>query len=129
MGEIELLDLYWTSAGPADVHVGREWSTFDWRERCVQAARVGFAGIGLWHADIEHQLQTSSLADMKRIFDDAGLTYLQVEFLADFFAEPGSAERAESDRRRELLLQTAAAFGAHHIKVGNIPALPARWSA
>ena len=35
MGEVELLDLYWTSAGPVDVHVGREWSTFDWRDRCA----------------------------------------------------------------------------------------------
>ena len=42
MGEVELLDLYWTSAGPVDVHVGREWSTFAWSDRCAQAARVGF---------------------------------------------------------------------------------------
>jgi sugar phosphate isomerase/epimerase len=124
MGEVELLDLYWTSAGPVDVHVGREWSTFDWRDRCAQAARVGFRGLGLWHADIEHQLQTRSLAEMKRIFDDAGLSYLEVEFLADFFVEPASAQRAESDQRRKLLFETAAAFDAHHIKVGNIPGTP-----
>jgi sugar phosphate isomerase/epimerase len=124
MGEIELLDLYWTSAGPADVHVGREWSTFDWTDRCAQAARVGFRGLGLWHADIEHQLETRTLADMKRIFDDAGLVHLQVEFLADFFVEPGSQARAESDLRRQLLFDTAATFDAHHIKVGNIPGTP-----
>jgi len=80
MGEIELLDLYWTSAGPADVHVGREWSTFEWADRCAQAARVGFRGLGLWHADIEHQLETRTLADMKRIFDDSGLIHLQLSF-------------------------------------------------
>ncbi|MFZ0043727.1 MAG: sugar phosphate isomerase/epimerase [Solirubrobacteraceae bacterium] len=124
MGEVELLALYWTIAGPADVHVGREWSTFDWRDRCAEAARVGFRGLGLWHADIEHQLETRSLAEMKRIFDDSGLAYLQVEFLADFFAEPGTPLRAESDQRRRLLFETAAAFGAHHIKVGNIPGTP-----
>jgi sugar phosphate isomerase/epimerase len=121
MGEVELLALYWTVAGPADVHVGREWSLFDWRDRCAQAARVGFEGMGLWHADIEHQLEERSLREMKEIFDDAGLRYLQVEFLADFFADDGSRERAESDERRKLLLETAAAFDAHHIKVGNIP--------
>jgi sugar phosphate isomerase/epimerase len=124
MGETELLALYWTIAGPADVHVGREWSTFEWRERCAEAARVGFEGIGLWHADIEHQLETRSLQEMKRIFDDAGLRYLQVEFLADFFVDPGQPLREESDRRRRLLFDTAAAFGAHHIKVGNIPGTP-----
>jgi sugar phosphate isomerase/epimerase len=124
MGEIELLDLYWTSAGPADVHVGREWSTFEWADRCAQATRVGFRGLGLWHADIEHQLETRTLADMKRIFDDAGLIHLQVEFLADFFVEPGLQARTDSDLRRGLLFDTAATFDAHHIKVGNIPGTP-----
>jgi sugar phosphate isomerase/epimerase len=124
MAEIELLDLYWTSAGPVDVHVGREWSTFSWRDRCANAARVGFRGLGLWHADIEHQLESSSLREMRSIFEDAGLAHLQVEFLADFFAQPGTPERAESDRRRRLLFDTAAEFGAHHLKAGNIPGIP-----
>jgi sugar phosphate isomerase/epimerase len=124
MGEIDLLALYWTVSGPVEVHVGREWSLFDWRDRCAEAARVGFKGIGLWHADIEHQLETSSLEDMRRVFDDAGLEYLEVEFLADFFVDPGQEARRESDQRRHLLFETAAAFGAHHIKVGNIPGTP-----
>jgi sugar phosphate isomerase/epimerase len=124
MAEIELLALYWTVAGPADVHVGREWSQFDWRDRCAQAARVGFRGLGLWHADIEHQLESRSLQEMKSIFDDAGLEYLQVEFLADFFVDASEAVRQESDERRKLLFETAAAFQAHHIKVGNIPGTP-----
>jgi sugar phosphate isomerase/epimerase len=124
VGEVELVDLYWTSAGPVEVHAGREWSTFDWGDRCAQAARVGFHGLGLWHADVEHQLQSRSLQEMKSIFDDAGLQYLEVEFLADFFAEPGSPERTESDQLRRQLFETAAAFDAHHIKVGNIPGTP-----
>ena len=108
MGDVELLALYWTVSGPVEVHVGREWSLFEWRDRCAQAARVGFSGLGLWHSDIEHQLESSTLREMKQIFDDAGLKYLQVEFLADFFAPDGSPERAESDERRTLLLETAA---------------------
>jgi sugar phosphate isomerase/epimerase len=124
MGEIDLLALYWTVSGPAEVHVGREWSTFEWRDRCSEAARVGFTGIGLWHADIEHQLETRTLKEMKDIFDDAGLTYLQVEFLADFFVEKGEPARKESDERRRMLFDIAAAFDAHHIKVGNIPGTP-----
>jgi sugar phosphate isomerase/epimerase len=124
MGEIELLGLYWTVAGPADVHVGREWSTFGWRERCAEAARVGFRGLGLWHADIEHQLETSTLKEMKQIFDDAGLEYLQLEFLADFFVEPGDERRRDSDARRKLLWEAAAEMDALHIKIGNIPGTP-----
>jgi sugar phosphate isomerase/epimerase len=124
MTEPELLALYWTVCGPAEVHVGREWSTFDWRDRCAHAARVGFSGLGLWHADIEHQLESRTLGEMKAIFDDAGLRYLQVEFLQDFWLPTADARRRESDARRRLLFDTAAAFGAHHIKVGNIPGTP-----
>jgi sugar phosphate isomerase/epimerase len=121
MGEVELVDLYWTSAGPVEVHQGREWSTFDWRDRCAQAARVGFSGLGLWHADVTHQLESRSLKEIKSIFDDAGLKYLEVEFLADFFVAPGEPAREESDRLRRQLFETAATFDAHHVKVGNIP--------
>jgi sugar phosphate isomerase/epimerase len=124
MGEPELIALYWTVSGPVEVHIGREWSLFDWPDRCAQAARVGFRGIGLWHADIAHQLESRSLREMKQIFDDSGLGFLEVEFLADFFVPAGEPARAESDRLRRLLFETAATFDAHHIKVGNIPGTP-----
>ncbi len=124
MGEIELMALYWTVSGPVEVHVGREWSLFDWRDRCAEAARAGFNGIGLWHADVSHQLQTRTLEEMATIFRDAGLKYLEVEFLADFFVPDGEPARAESDRLRRQLFETSAAFDAHHIKVGNIPGTP-----
>ena len=122
MGENEVMVTYWTVSGPVVVHFGREWSTFSWEDRCAHAQRVGFSGLGLWHADVSHQLESGrSLKEMKQIFDDAGLKYLEVEFLADFFAEPGTPGRAASDALRPQLFQTAATFGAHHIKVGNIP--------
>ena len=49
---VELANAYWTSAGPVEVHFGREWSLFEFAERCAQAAEVGFVGLGLWHADM-----------------------------------------------------------------------------
>jgi sugar phosphate isomerase/epimerase len=119
--EQSLLGLYWTVSGPVEVHVGREWSLFDWPDRCAEAAKVGFHGLGLWHADIEHQLEQRSLEEMKRIFDDAGLRYLELEFLMDWFLDPGEDARKESDKTRNLLFEAAAATDAHHIKVGNIP--------
>ena len=124
MADIPLMALYWTTSGPVEIHGGREWSLFSWRERCEQAAKVGFQGIGLWHADVSHQLETTTLADMKQTFDEAGLKYLEVEFLADFWVPPGEPARADSDRLRRQLFETAAAFDAHHIKVGNIPETP-----
>jgi sugar phosphate isomerase/epimerase len=121
MGDVELVGLYWTLSGPVEVHVGREWSTFDWRDRCEEAAKVGFRGIGIWHADLEHVLERRSLREMKDVFDAAGLEHLELEFLMDWFLDPGDERRAASDAHRRLLFDAAAALDAHHIKVGNIP--------
>jgi sugar phosphate isomerase/epimerase len=122
--DVELLALYWTTSGPTEAHTGREWSLFDYADRCTEAARVGFSGIGLWHADLEHVLEDRSLAEMKKIFDDSGLTYIELEFLMDWFLDPGTEQRKASDEQRKLLLEAAAALDAHHIKVGNIPGTP-----
>jgi sugar phosphate isomerase/epimerase len=124
MADIEMLALYWTVSGPTDILAGRQWSTFDWRDRCAQAAAVGFSGLGLWHADIEHQLQTRTLAEMSAIFGDAGLRHLEAEFLTDFFVDQPGPASTESHRVRRLLFDAAAAFGAHHIKVGNLFGTP-----
>ena len=119
--DAELVALYWTVSGPVEVHVGREWSLFDWADRCAQAREVGFSGIGIWHADLQHVLETRSLAEMKKVFDDNGLQHLELEFLMDWFLDPGDERRAASDATRELLLAAAGALGAPHIKIGNIP--------
>jgi sugar phosphate isomerase/epimerase len=121
----ELLGLYWTVAGPVEVHEGREWSLFDFRDRCEQAARVGMSGTGLWHADIEHQLESRSLEEIKQILDDNGLRHLELEFLNDWFLDEGEEGRRQSDETRKLLWDAAATLGAHHVKVGNIPGTPA----
>ena len=116
----DLVALYWTTSGPVEVHVGREWSLFDLRERCEQAARVGFKGIGLWHADLEHVLETRTLSEVRELFDAHGLEQLELEFLGDWFLDPDDERRQASDERRALLFEAAAALPAHHIKVGNI---------
>jgi sugar phosphate isomerase/epimerase len=124
----DLLALYWTVSGPVEVHVGREWSLFDLRDRCEQASRVGFAGLGLWHADLEHVLDTRTLSEVKRLLDDNGLQYLELEFLMEWFLDPGDERRRASDVTRELLFDAAAELGAHHVKVGNIPGTPCELS-
>jgi sugar phosphate isomerase/epimerase len=123
--DVELLALYWTVSGPVEVHVGREWSLFSWADRCAEARKVGFSGLGIWHADLEHQLETQTLRELKATFDDNGLRHLELEFLMDWFLDPGDERRRASDQVRELLFEAANALGAHHIKVGNIPGVPA----
>ena len=121
---VELANAYWTSAGPVEVHFGREWSEFDFADRCAEAARVGFAGLGLWHADIEHQLESRSLADMRRILDDNGIRCHELEFLMDWFVDEGEDARKQSDKIREMLFDAGNELDAHHIKAGNIPGTP-----
>ena len=123
--DVELLGLYWTVSGPVEVHTGREWSLFDWADRCAEASKVGFSGLGIWHADLEHMLETRSLQELKQVFDGNGLRYLELEFLMDWFLDPGDERRRASDVTRRLLLDAAAALNAHHVKVGNIPGVPA----
>jgi len=126
--DVELLGLYWTVSGPVEVHVGREWSLFDWADRCAEARKVGFSGLGIWHADLAHMLETRSLGDLKQVFDDNGLRHIELEFLMDWFLDAGDERRRASDVTRRLLFDAAAALNAHHVKVGNIPGVPAELS-
>ncbi|HXY52301.1 MAG TPA: sugar phosphate isomerase/epimerase [Terriglobales bacterium] len=115
-GNAELLASYWTiSAAPP--HTDREYSLFDFRERVEAAARAGFKGFGIWHADLEHVLRTRSLQEMKRILDDNGIKYVELEFLTDWFLDGERKKR--SDLKRKMLLGAAEALGARHVKVGD----------
>jgi sugar phosphate isomerase/epimerase len=124
MGNPELIGLYWTLSGPVEVHTGREWSLFDFADRCEQAASAGFQGVGLWHADLRHVLETRSLPEMRTIMSDNGLEYLELEFLGDWFFDADDDRRKASDELRELLWQAAAILPAHHVKVGNLAGNP-----
>lgn len=81
------------------------------------AARAGFKGFGIWHSDLEHVLEKYSLAEMKRILEDNGIRYVELEFLADWFLE-GERKKA-SDIRKKKLFEAAEGLAAHHIKVGD----------
>src|SRR5262249_5697132 len=92
----ELLGLYWTVSGPVEVHVGREWSLFDLRDRCEQAARVGMSGTGIWHADLEHVLESRTLPEVRALLDEYGLRHLELEFLWEWFLDPADERRQAS---------------------------------
>ena len=114
--DVELLASYWTISG-AEPHSDREYSRFDFRDRVEAAARAGFKGFGIWHSDLEHVLQRRPLQEMKRILDDNGIKYVELEFLADWFLE--GDRKKQSDIRKGQLLEAAEVLRAHHLKVGD----------
>ncbi len=118
MSNVELIASYWTLSGGALPHTDREYSTFEFRARVEQAARAGFTGIGLWHADLIHVRKTHTLKEMRQILDANGMRHVEIEFLTDWFLEPGE-RRTQSDAMRRMLLEAAEALGGRHIKVGD----------
>jgi sugar phosphate isomerase/epimerase len=115
--DVELLASYWTIAGGAFPHTDHEHSPFDFKDRVEAAARAGFTGIGIWHADLEHIQKKRSLKDMKQILGDNGMKYLELEFLFDWFLD--GERKKHSDVQKKKLLTAAEALGARHVKVGD----------
>ncbi len=115
---VELLASYWTIAGGAQPLTDSDWSPLDFRDRVAAAARAGFKGIGIWHRDLAHTLETRSLPEMKMILDDHGIQYLELEFLMDWFLD--GERKKQSDVTRKMLMDAAEMLGARHIKVGDL---------
>jgi sugar phosphate isomerase/epimerase len=113
---VELMSLYWTTAGI--VPSTGEISRFDFKDRVEAVAKAGFKGIGLYHTDLEHILQTRTLNEVKTILDDNGIKHLELEFLTDWFLD--GVRKSESDRRKRRLLTASEALQAKHIKVGDL---------
>lgn len=113
----DLLASYWTISGTAQPHTNREYSPWDFQDRVAAAARAGFTGMGIWHADLEHTLQKRSLKEMKQILDDHGIRHVELEFLGDFFLE--GEKKFQSDITKKMLFEAAEALAAHHVKVGS----------
>lgn len=114
---VELLGSYWTLAGGAEPHTDKEYSPFDFKDRVEAAARAGFKGFGIWHADLACILKKRSLREMKQILADNDIKHLELEFLTGWFLD--GEEKKQSDISRQMLLTAAEALGARHIKVGH----------
>ena len=115
--DVELLASYWTITSGAVPHTDHEHSVVDFETRVRAAARAGFTGFGLWHADLDHTLRRLALRDMRQILDDHGMRHVELEFLYDWFLE--GERRRESDGLRRRLLTAAEALRASHVKVGD----------
>lgn len=115
MNNIELMNLYWTTSG---IFPGQgEISRFEFKDRVEASAKAGFKGIGIWHTDLEHNLQQRSLKEMKMILDDNGIKHIELEFISDWFLD--GARKAESDSRRKRLFEASEILHAKHVKVGD----------
>lgn len=121
MTNVDLIASYWTIAGQAYPHTDREYSPFDLRDRAEKAAEVGFKGLGLWHADLMHILQTRSFKDIQKILDDTGL-YLELEFLTDWFWQ--DERRKKADELWKVFMQACDETDVRQVKIGDFSGEP-----
>jgi sugar phosphate isomerase/epimerase len=112
---IELIASYWTIAGDVYPMAPNEISPFPFEQRVEVAARAGYHGLGLLHADLIAVSNRLGLSEMRRILDANGIHHVELEFLSDWYAQ-GRA-RAESDMVRKDLLEAAEALSARCIKI------------
>jgi sugar phosphate isomerase/epimerase len=92
-----------------------EISPFPFEQRVEVAARAGYRGLGLLHADLMVVSNRLGLSEMRRILDANGIHHVELEFLSDWYAQ-GRA-RAESDMVRKDLLEAAEALSARCVKI------------
>lgn len=110
----DLIGCYWTLAGAVTLGSHDE-SPWPLRARAEAAARAGYRGIGLKHADIMKSAAELGLAEMCAILSGNGLRHIEVEALGEWWRD--GADRAASDIVRRDLIEVATAIGARHIKL------------
>jgi len=113
----ELLAAYWTLAG--DVYPGAptEVSPYSLQQRAQAAAKAGYTGMGLVHADLVANAAKMGLSGIKRVLGDNGIKHVEVEFLSDWYLAPADPRRKASDKMRRELMESATALGARNFKV------------
>ena len=114
---IDILGSYWTLAVGADA-IHEQRCFHDFRKRVETAAKAGYTGMGLWHADLLEIRKKYSFEEMKQILDANGIVNIEVEWLLDWFTT--GERRKASDATRALLLEAAEKLEARHIKIGDL---------
>ncbi len=109
-----LVASYFTLAGDLIPFASDAPARFDLAARADAAARAGFVGIGIETSDLAFNVERHGYAGIKRILSDAGLDYVELEVLTDWFA--AGERRAVSDQKRRLMLKAAQELGVAKIK-------------
>jgi sugar phosphate isomerase/epimerase len=112
----ELLAAYWTLAGDVWPGAPTEVSPFPLEARAAAAAAAGWTGMGLVHEDLVAAVARIGYAGIRRVVAEHGIRHVEVEFLSDWDAPPGSPARVASDRVRAELVEAAGELGARNIK-------------
>jgi sugar phosphate isomerase/epimerase len=112
----ELVASCWTSAGSAEPLQKPETSPVPIAERLEAIASTGWSGFGLAHDDLAAAKSTLGFPALRGLIDDAGLRYVEVELLTDWW-DDGLSLRWRP--QFNLLLQAAETLGARFIKVGT----------
>ena len=115
----ELLAAYWTLAG--DVYPGAptEISPFPLRERAEAASKAGWRGIGLILDDLEYSVEQYGVAGVKKILEDTGMKYFELEILMDWYLD--GEPRARSNHFRRRVIELGAELGMRNLKIGANP--------
>ncbi|WP_073308355.1 sugar phosphate isomerase/epimerase family protein [Halobaculum gomorrense] len=124
--DVNLIASYWAHAGNVKPFTSREWSPWDLENRVEMLAEVGFDGIGLYHADLQHMIEAEgrTLEGIGRTIREAGLDIIELEFLVNWLLPEDDPRRQAEQETRQLLFDAADAMDARYIKIGNINGYP-----
>ena len=87
-------------------------------EKIAIAAKAGYAGIELWHDDIDALIASGgSVSDVRKAVDDHGLAVPTTIHLKDWFQPAGETHQQAMDEAKRKFEQ-AAAVGAPHTVAG-----------
>ncbi len=111
----DLIASYFTLAGNLLPHEPPLVSPVSLTERIDAAARAGFAGLGFNFDDAAIAREQYGDARLRTMLADAGLRWIELEVLVDWFAEGPRRER--SDWQRRMAFEQARALGAFQIKI------------
>lgn len=113
----DLIASYFTLAGNLLPHEPPLVSPVALPERIDAAARAGFAGMGFNVDDAAIIREQFGDERLRTMLADAGMRWIELEVLVDWFAD--GVRREKSDWQRRMALSQARALGAFHIKVAG----------
>lgn len=112
----DLYAAYWTLAGDVYPLGPSEISPFAIEDRIEAAARAGYKGMGFLREDLAATEDRIDLKKIRKHMQDAGLDYVQLEILADWYRD--GDKRAAFDTARDDIFRMADLLGAQDIKIG-----------